>query len=313
MVWKTRKKGSEKRSIRNVSGKRKPLSCRLKISHWHRQSVLKLFHLPKLAQRKKNSPRRSAEVATLRIKTKMLCQRTIKGRGNKFLVPCPPPSFSNAPLLSVRQLEHWPGWTHPPEVRHEKRAQTQLLFRWGRGLPHEGVGAKKFGMFLETREIKLFWRGVLGFCWDIPVVPKKVWEKKKGRGSIFKRTRKGYVMELTPPPFSVDQLLEASNDQFQLGAPLSRGNSTGRIPKAPSPELWWMWRGLLGNAALWVRQTSPEFAWRGAHASDSHPGEPARLRGHTTDNPHQNEEFYGHVQTPWRRYPQKKRKTWGIP
>ena len=32
------------------------------------------------------------------------------------------------------------------------------IFRWGRGLPREGVGAKKVGMSLETREIKLFGR-----------------------------------------------------------------------------------------------------------------------------------------------------------
>ena len=30
------------------------------------------------------------------------------------------------------------------------------IFGWGGGLPREGVGAKKFGMSLETREIKLF-------------------------------------------------------------------------------------------------------------------------------------------------------------
>ena len=36
------------------------------------------------------------------------------------------------------------------------------IFRWGRGLPHEGVGAKKFGMPLENREIKLFLAGYPG-------------------------------------------------------------------------------------------------------------------------------------------------------
>ena len=48
----------------------------------------------------------------------------------------------------------------------------------GRGLPREGAGAKKFGMSLETREIKLFGRDIPGFCWDIPAVPEK-FEKKK--------------------------------------------------------------------------------------------------------------------------------------
>ena len=40
-----------------------------------------------------------------------------------------------------------------------------------------GVGAKKFDMSLETREIKLFWRDIPGVCWDIPAVPEK-FEKK---------------------------------------------------------------------------------------------------------------------------------------
>ena len=31
---------------------------------------------------------------------------------------------------------------------------------------------------LETREIKLFWRDIPGFCWDIPAVPEK-YEKKR--------------------------------------------------------------------------------------------------------------------------------------
>ena len=35
-------------------------------------------------------------------------------------------------------------------------------------------GAKKFGMSLETREIKLFKRDMPGFCWDILAVPEKL-------------------------------------------------------------------------------------------------------------------------------------------
>ena len=61
---------------------------------------------------------------------------------------------------------------------HKPKLLSPDTFRWGRGLPHEGVGAKKFGMSLETREIKLFGRDISGFCWDIPAVPEK-FEKKK--------------------------------------------------------------------------------------------------------------------------------------
>ena len=61
-------------------------------------------------------------------------------------------------------------------------------FRWGRGLPHEGAGAKKFGMSLETREIKLFWRDILGFCRDIAAVPEefeKIRQEKRAKRLSF--------------------------------------------------------------------------------------------------------------------------------
>ena len=51
------------------------------------------------------------------------------------------------------------------------------IFGWGGGLQREWVGAKKFGMSLETREIKLFGRDIPGFCRDIPEEPEK-FEKK---------------------------------------------------------------------------------------------------------------------------------------
>ena len=47
------------------------------------------------------------------------------------------------------------------------------IFRWGTGLPHEGLGAKKFGMSLETREIRLFGRDIPGFRRDIQAAPEK--------------------------------------------------------------------------------------------------------------------------------------------
>ena len=46
------------------------------------------------------------------------------------------------------------------------------ILGWGGGLPRERVGAKKCGMSLETREIKLFGQDFPGFCWDIPEDPK---------------------------------------------------------------------------------------------------------------------------------------------
>ena len=57
------------------------------------------------------------------------------------------------------------------------------IFWWGGGLPREGVGAKKFGMSLETQGIKLFWRDIPGFCRDIPEAPEKFEKKKFGFNS----------------------------------------------------------------------------------------------------------------------------------
>ena len=70
------------------------------------------------------------------------------------------------------------GSQHKPKL-----LSPDNIFRWGRGLPHERVGAKKFGMSLETREITFFWRDIPGFCWDIPAVPEKF--EKKSLCSIF--------------------------------------------------------------------------------------------------------------------------------
>ena len=52
------------------------------------------------------------------------------------------------------------------------------IFRWCGGLPRERVGAKKFGVSLETQGTKLFWRDIPEFCWDIPAAPQK-FEKKR--------------------------------------------------------------------------------------------------------------------------------------
>ena len=66
----------------------------------------------------------------------------------------------------------------------KKGAQTEtfesrfFLVPPGRGLPHEGVGAKKFCMPLETREIKLFLAGYPGILPGYPGSARKVREKK---------------------------------------------------------------------------------------------------------------------------------------
>ena len=57
---------------------------------------------------------------------------------------------------------------------HKPKLLSPDIFRWGGGLPREGVGAKKFGMSLETRDIKLFWRDNPGTLFGYPGGPRKV-------------------------------------------------------------------------------------------------------------------------------------------
>ena len=68
------------------------------------------------------------------------------------------------------------------KIREEKEPKPKLfgpdILLWGRGLPRERVGAKKFDTSLETREIKLFGRDIPGFRRDIPKAPEK-FEKKR--------------------------------------------------------------------------------------------------------------------------------------
>ena len=69
--------------------------------------------------------------------------------------------------------------------RHEKKEHKPKLlspdiFRWGRGLPHEGVGAKKCGMSLKTREIKFFWRDIRDFAGIFRGGPKSLRKKCLG-------------------------------------------------------------------------------------------------------------------------------------
>ena len=72
-----------------------------------------------------------------------------------------------------------PGAFVHSRKEHKPKLLNPDILRWGRGLPREGVGAKKFDMPLETREIKLFWRDIPGCCWDIPAVPEKFENKKR--------------------------------------------------------------------------------------------------------------------------------------
>ena len=56
------------------------------------------------------------------------------------------------------------------------------IFRWGGGLPREGVGAKKFGMSFATQGNQTFLGGIsrdFQFCRNIPGVPEKSENKQR--------------------------------------------------------------------------------------------------------------------------------------
>ena len=91
--------------------------------------------------------------------------------------------FKMIPLVAADRtalkIRRYPGTVSQARKKeHRSKLLSPDIFRWGRGLPCEGMRAKKFGMPLETREIRLLGRDIPGFCWDIPAVPEKS-EKKK--------------------------------------------------------------------------------------------------------------------------------------
>ena len=57
------------------------------------------------------------------------------------------------------------------------------IFMWVGGLPREGVGAKKFGVSLETKGNQTFWWDIPGFCWISRRCPKSL--RKESLCSIF--------------------------------------------------------------------------------------------------------------------------------
>ena len=73
----------------------------------------------------------------------------------------------------------------------EKEPKPKLfgpdIFQWGRGLPRERVGAKKFDTSLETREIKPFGRPRAGYPGILPGYPggRPKSLRKRSLGSIF--------------------------------------------------------------------------------------------------------------------------------
>ena len=80
----------------------------------------------------------------------------------------PQPYTSESASDQARKKEHKPKLLSPD------------IFRWGGGLPREGVGAKKFRYAPRNQGNRTFWQDIPGFCRDIPGAPEKVEEKRAG-------------------------------------------------------------------------------------------------------------------------------------
>ena len=102
----------------------------------------------------------------------------------------------------------------------EKEPKPKLfgpdIFGWGGGLPREGVGAKKFGMSLETQGIKLFWRNIPGFVGISQKRPKSLRKKMFGFNSRplklsengWKPSKRGSSSTLQNESFRASQRLQ---------------------------------------------------------------------------------------------------------
>ena len=134
------------------------------------------------------------------------------------------------------------------------------IFRWGGVLPREGVGAKKFGMSLETREIKLFWRDIPGFCWDIPVTRAEVWAKNWAKFSAHFRA--SFAVQNDPQIFSqnssqfITPCLVAEDLKFYLRELLGFGGRKKKVCVQFLAPL--AWQSQSRPRANIEKKTSPE-------------------------------------------------------
>ena len=137
-------------------------------------------------------------------------------------LPGPPESPQGHPLPLAECHHATLSLLSGTKNEHKPKLLGPDIFRWGRGLPREGVEAKKFGMSFETREIKLFGRDIPAFCRDIPGVPEK-FEKKNGLCSILVPSPRG-----SERPKASSQLCRLSGRKLLLGlifAGVLRGNT----------------------------------------------------------------------------------------
>ena len=107
--------------------------------------------------------------------------RQKQGQGN-FLAPnlrgLHPSEGHPVKHVAGRTYSEKSAWYSGTKKEPKPKLLSPDIFWWDGGLPREGVGAKKFGMSLETKETKLFGQDIPGFRWDIPGVPDKFGEKK---------------------------------------------------------------------------------------------------------------------------------------
>ena len=119
--------------------------------------------------------------------SKLLTQAQPSSEGAKGLEkPCPPlhrigkhSSPQNRTYTEYVKNTQELGRGRQTKKEHKPKLFGPDIFRWGGGLPRERVGARKFGMSLETQANQTFGRDIPGFCRECP---KSL--RKKGLCSI---------------------------------------------------------------------------------------------------------------------------------
>ena len=101
-------------------------------------------------------------------------RREEAGGGNRKSHDCCAPELS----LQTPKPEKFKDVNNQARPRSTNSNLWVRICSSGVGLPCQGAGAKRFGMSLETRETKRFWRDIPGFGQDIPGMPEKSENKK---------------------------------------------------------------------------------------------------------------------------------------
>ena len=114
----------------------------------------------------------------------------------------------------MSRRNHWKNRMSQEVENRGSLLSVPDIFGWGRGLPREGVGAKKSVCHSKPRETKLFGGISRDFLPGYPGGARKIWEQKS-LCSILVPNKKAKWIEETLRPFSAE--LPKSDSDTCLG------------------------------------------------------------------------------------------------